>query len=345
MLDSDSEYYADEGSTRITIKSQTLEEKTNKGDNNTIAIEYRNEDNEVKKTAQNFIVDTTPKTDPEVENVIKLINNIPSVSSLTLNDKGTVQNAKSAYDKLSDSKKGDVSNYNKLREAEAVIKQLENDKEAAEEAERREKADREAAQKVIDLINKIPDSISISDANTIHTARNGYDSLENRQQDYVSNSGKLFGAETTLSNIEGYIDAAKPVVDKIDKIPDNIKLEHKGIVSDARTAYDALTENQKKYVTNYETLLSAEDAISLIEKEISENSEAADPVIKKIDAIPNTVTLDSKDKVTDARNAYNLLTANQKAYVTNYKKLTKAEEEIARLEKNISELKAMDKTY
>ena len=66
-LEKDVDYIAEEGSTRITINSQTFENKANKnGERNTIATEFRttntagkndkNNSNELKRTSQNFYI-------------------------------------------------------------------------------------------------------------------------------------------------------------------------------------------------------------------------------------------------------------------------------------------------
>ena len=57
---------------------------------------------------------------------------------------------------------------------------------------------------------------------------------------------------------------------------------------------------------------------------------AADAVIAKINAI-GTVTLDSKAAIEAARAAYDALTADQKALVSNYNVLTAAEEALSAL--------------
>lgn len=252
------DYTKKSGSTKLTIKSQTFENKANKDGNNTIAMEYRkngNRDEDLRRTSQNFIVENKSQTDSAVENVISLINSIPAVSNLTLNDKSQVQSARSAYNSLNSSQKGKVTNYSKLTNAESQIKSLEE----------QEAADRAEAQKVINLINKIPGSISIKDKPTVQTARNGYDGLTYPQKEYVTNYSKLVSAENTISNIEGYISAAQPVIDKIDAIPNQIALENKDLVTTARTAYDKLIAKQKEYVTNYAKLTAAESAIATLE--------------------------------------------------------------------------------
>ncbi|MCR5725698.1 MAG: hypothetical protein K6G80_11495 [Treponema sp.] len=85
----------------------------------------------------------------------------------------------------------------------------------------------------------------------------------------------------------------------------------------ARTAYDALTSDQKAQVTNYETLTTAESTYS---------SFAVSAVIGLISDIGTVAyTSDSKAKIDAARTAYDALTEAQQAQVTNYETLTTAE--------------------
>ena len=87
-------------------------------------------------------------------------------------------------------------------------------------------------------------------------------------------------------------------------------------------------------MTNYEALEKAEtDYAELKEAEEAQqaNQKAAADVMEKIAAI-GEVTLESKDAIAEARNAYDALTDEQKALVTNYEALEKAE-------KNYTELK------
>ena len=59
-LTEDKDYTKESGSTRITVRTQTLENKTNKNGTNTIAAEFRvggDPNNDLKRTAQNFRID------------------------------------------------------------------------------------------------------------------------------------------------------------------------------------------------------------------------------------------------------------------------------------------------
>ena len=64
---------------------------------------------------------------------------------------------------------------------------------------------------------------------------------------------------------------------------------------------------------------------------------AADKVIKKIEAIGDRITLEGKAAIEEARTEYDKLTDAQKKLVTNYDKLTKAEKELQKLEEQQKE--------
>ena len=96
----------------------------------------------------------------------------------------------------------------------------------------------------------------------------------------------------------------------------------------AKDAYDALTDDQKPLVNNYEKLLAAAAAFGNV---------AA--VIEAIEALAPTAEtyVDSKAAVEAARAMYGSLTDAAKANVTNYDKLTAAEETVAALTKQVED--------
>lgn len=270
-LEEDKDYDSESGSTKITIKSQTFENKADKDGTNTIAMEFRNDDNEVNRTAQNFNIKKQSNTDKD-----------------------------------------------------------------------KDKANKEAADKVVALIDALPNSVSISDKSAVESARNAYDALTSAQKDCVPESSynKLVAAENAIDTLNKNRTVAQPVINLIDEIPTSITLDCKDKVTAARSAYDKLTSEQKEYVTNYSKLSAAENAIETLEAEEQARAKdraAAEPVIELIDAIPSTVTLESENAITTARNAYNILLSNQKGYVTNYSKLTNAEDKLAELKKDTDE--------
>lgn len=93
-------------------------------------------------------------------------------------------------------------------------------------------------------------------------------------------------------------------------------------VAEARAAYDALTEAQKKHLSNFDILLAAEEAAA------EADHKAANAVNEKIAAIGN-VTRESEATITEARAAYDALTDEQKLLVESIDALNAAEEQLA----------------
>ena len=119
--------------------------------------------------------------------------------------------------------------------------------------------------------------------------------------------------------LSGYAaDAVEKLIDAIG----TVTLDSEETIKAARDAYDALTEEQKAQVGNYQTLLDAEAKLA--------DLKAVDAVEKLIDAI-GTVTLDSEEAIKAARDAYDALTDAQKEQVENYQTLLDAEAKLADL--------------
>lgn len=130
-------------------------------------------------------------------------------------------------------------------------------------------------------------------------------------------------ADNKLAANQAVADSVIALIDSIG----TVTLDSKTAIEAARTAYDALTDEQKVLVANYEILTAAEASLKALQDaadKATADKAAADPVIEQINAI-GTVTLDSKTTIEAARAAYNALTADQKALVINYETLTNAE--------------------
>ena len=123
--------------------------------------------------------------------------------------------------------------------------------------------------------------------------------------------------------------AADEVEKKIDAIG-TVTLDSEEKIKAARKAYDALTAAQKKLVDNYSKLTDAEKKLEQL-KASDEDKKKAQEVKKLIDAIGENIALATEWKIKEARTAYDALTAQQKALVDNYEKLTTAENKLARL--------------
>ena len=144
----------------------------------------------------------------------------------------------------------------------------------------------------------------------IDAARAAYDALEIQEmRDLVTNYSTLTAAEAAYNQL-----AANAVIDKINAISSPITAADQTAIEDARAAYNALTDTQKGYVTNYSELTDAEAVLA---------------VVNLINAIGSPITAASQSAITSARNAYNALTGDQQALVGNYATLTDAEAALA----------------
>lgn len=139
--------------------------------------------------------------------------------------------------------------------------------------------------------------------------------------------------------------AADAVKAAINQIPDEVTLEAESAVTNAREKYDQLTQDQKNLVDNYQKLTDAESTIEALKQEQAENQEAAQKVTDLINALPDTITLENKAAVEEARAAYDALNDKAEAMVSSQtvSKLTSAESKIAQLEKEADDLKEASK--
>lgn len=123
---------------------------------------------------------------------------------------------------------------------------------------------------------------------------------------------------TNYSDLEKLIDKANgkeqaeaviAMIDKLDETKKSFALD----VKKAREAYDALSEKQKIYVTNYDALLAAEKKVA----DLAGTSDLAQKMIAQIAAINNT-SASFKADVEAAKSAYAALPEEQQALVNNY---------------------------
>lgn len=290
-----------------------------------------------------------------ITKVIAAIDALPAADKLTLEDKDAVVKARTLYDSLNDEEKSVITNYSKLTEAEAKIRELEKQQEQKDK-------DKKAAEKVIADIDALPSSSELTldpyVLQLLDRVQAEYNALTDAQKALVTNYSTL----QYLRNLIPDLKAAAAVVDKIKAIgevtSDNY-LKKQALVVEARTAYDALTADQKKRVTNYAELEKAELFISrqstdekvayvisfIDELNITTSSSGAlsDGPLRLTEKNNNVPTEkiwnDWKAYVVNARALYDTLDDQQKAQVTNTASLEKAEGYIYQLKADA--LKAM----
>ena len=228
---------------------------------------------------------------------------INQIGTVNLESKTYINLARSAYDELSEELKAKVSNYDVLESAEKEYARLLEESEADE-------ADKKAASAVDELINKL-EPVTIDKKDVILQARKAYDALTKKQQSLVAHPEYLNRAEQTYDKLK-----AQEVSAEISAIlTGTITLNSKDAIYKAQQLYDALTDNQKKLVTNYKQLQNA--------KAMYQNLILASPVIELIKNI-GEVTLEKGGAITRAIEAYNALTAEQQELVSNYSVLEDA---------------------
>ena len=165
--------------------------------------------------------------------------------------------------------------------------------------------------------------------------------------DPLANQAKLDAAVADLDLVAAELENADALTAVTDKIlaMGTVKLENGKLVKDgevtaesgpkieeARKAYDALTEEQKKlfgkaYPEYLEALETAEKAYEQI-KDTEAAKKAAAEVDAMIDALPDPddITLDDKDAIDAAMKAYDDLSEAAKGYVKNHDKLVACKE-------------------
>lgn len=157
--------------------------------------------------------------------------------------------------------------------------------------------------KVIQLITAL-DPSSKDYTKKVLAARKAYNALDEVSKKHVTNYANLTAVEDVASLI-GLIATLKPT--------------SKTFYQDMKTArelYDALTEEKKTAIINYDALVAAENEQGL-----------AEGVIELI-KLTEVQDADYLTKLMNARVAYDKLSSNQKKLVTNIKDLTTREKEV-----------------
>ena len=279
-----------------------------------------------------YVVTLKDFTTDGANQVIEQIEKLPEIQELDITDKDAVNQAKAAFDSLNEEQKLLVSENLQTKLNNSVLKIA------------------EIEEKIAVVTLKIQAMPEVKDLNLgyetyVNDTKGLYDALTEPQKAMISgkDSTKLTEAVNKIAELRKAEDdrnAAAQVDAQIRALPEPEKMDlsDKDAVIAAREAYNALTVDQKKLVKEVNRLEKAEERIVELEK-IAADQEAAKKVQDQIDALPSKDDLALTDKATveTARAAYNLLTKEQQAYVTNIHKLEEAEARIVELEKAASD--------
>ena len=281
-----------------------------------VATSVKNDDNKTEAeisdavTALNSALDQAKADENQAKaSIVKALIAAIGEVAYTTESKDKIDEARAAYNGLTAEQKALVDNYATLTTAETTY--------AAEKKTAEDNAAANAVKEKIAAIGTVEYATESKDK--IDEAKAAYDALTADQKALVDTYETLTTAESTYNTLKANNEAADEVKALIDSIGTvELTVNSKAVIDLARESYDGLTTDQKALVSNYDVLTAAEVRYA--------DLGAADEVKTLVDAIGDvTYSTESKDKIDAAREAYDALTADQKALVTNYGTLTSAE--------------------
>ena len=277
------------------------------------------------------------KADKEAADaVIAQIDALPTAENVTLEHQEAVDAARDAYSKLTDDQKKLVSKEttDKLERAEKKIAQL---------------LEEQAADLVLEEINALPskDNLTLDDEVALAGAEAHYNALSDSQKEYLT--GKAAESVAKLGELRTQLEklkkdaadkaAADAVTEKLNALPseEDVMFQDEAVLKQAREAYDALSDDQKKFVSG-----EAYDKLEKAEKKLEALKAEAEAVTKQIQELPavGDLKLEDAEKVSLARSAYDALNADQKRQLTEsgvVDTLLTAENQISLLEREKEE--------
>lgn len=277
------------------------------------------------------------KADKEAADaVIAQIDALPTAENVALEHQEAVDAARDAYSKLTDDQKKLVSKEttDKLESAEKKIAQL---------------LEEQAADLVLEEMNALPskDNLTLDDEVALAGAEAHYNALSDAQKEYLNGKApesvaKLGELRTQLEKLKKDAAdkaAADAVTEKLNALPseEDVMFQDEAVLKQAREAYDALSDDQKKFVSG-----EAYDKLEKAEKKLEALKAEAEAVTKQIQELPavGDLKLEDAEKVSLARSAYDALNADQKRQLTEsgvVDTLLTAENQISLLEREKEE--------
>lgn len=265
-----------------------------------------------------ILVGCGEKVSEDVEKINTFISTLPEVITIEFED--GIGEKIAMYEALTQSDKDKVKNYQKLTEAKNEIINLKNEA---------------AAQIIIDLINSLDAKVTLADEAKYLDIKSKIDAAKSEVILKVSNKTSFdnkYEEYLLLKKGPNEEDLNKAVaVDAlIVELPEEVSLDDKLEIQTARDAYAALTANQKALVTKLDLLVAKEAVILSLEK-VAFDKEAALAVDGLIKAIPEVINYEDLEQITEARNAFDDLTTDQKAFVAELQLLVEKETAIDEL--------------
>ena len=226
--------------------------------------------------------------DTEKANAIsKAIEDLPSIEQITLLDEQLVTTIREQYELLTEAQKLKVVNVEKLEAIEKRLVELNNI--ATEEALNQSKA--LEVVKAIELLPQV-EALTLQDEEVVQDVRKQYNALTEVQKQKVTNVEKLETLEKRLVELhnianEKALDDSKAseVIKAIELLPqvEALTLQDEETLQNVRKQYNALTDAQKKLITNISILEQLEQKMFELQKEKQSISVGQNAVTKKFD--------------------------------------------------------------
>ncbi len=184
----------------------------------------------------------------DVQDVIDMIEALPSIDEVTLDDYEAVGQAAEAFNELDEAGMSSVAKALGFDELYDVIAFL------YEYNEKRPSLLEAAVKEVENLINAIPEDLTLENADDVAAAREAYNKLgAYGVQSRVSNYDKLVAAEKKLEELKAEEQAkeVEAVIKMINDLhdPEDVVYADYGDVYDAYYAYYSLTDKQKEMIS------------------------------------------------------------------------------------------------
>ncbi|MBR6548317.1 MAG: dockerin type I repeat-containing protein [Clostridia bacterium] len=183
--------------------------------------------------------------------------------------------------------------------------------------------DQNKADIVSALINDLtdPDEIELWEDYDVWEKIEAYEALTDRQKSLVDPAAyeklKACARVLDIDWPKGALDQVQAdlVIEKIDALPatEEITLDHKDAVSDARIAYNSLTDEQQALVTNLDKLVAAEAAIKELGPDVIFGDVDGDEKITATDALEVLKSVVGKTTFTDDQKVAADVTGDGKA--------------------------------
>ena len=185
--------------------------------------------------------------------VNEVVNAINAIGEVTENSKEAIENAEALYEALPEEYKSSVTNYETLTAARTTYEKILADK-----------AETAKINSVINLIDLIGD-VTENSLDDIVAAEEAYNALTDEQKARVTNAATLTAARAAYDKLMADKAAVETTINAIDAIGEVTK-DSKEAIENAEALYNALSDELKAKVTNYETLTAARATFDKLNK-------------------------------------------------------------------------------